>query len=141
MKYNKIQEGDPLLSLDAEFVKKSHKIEGFTFDNIKDFGVHAIPMKCELNDKEEASFRKIETDTIYFVQGKNKLNDFAFQLHKAVSGEVKVGTDENGVKVYRLEYKFTRKGKVSERLHGVVSAEKLISLCKSLYSNRIAKQA
>ena len=141
MKYKKIQDGDALLSLDTDFVKNTQTIENFTFDNIKDFGIHVIPVKSELNENKDANFKNVEINTIYFVQGKNKLNDFAFQLHKAISGEIKVGTDETGVKVYRLEYSFTRKGKVSERLHGYATADKLVALCEALYSNRVAKKA
>lgn len=137
MKYNKIKEDDPLLLLDTNFVKKYQKIEKFSFDNIKDYGIHSIPMKKELNDKEEAKFKNIEVDTIYFFQGDNKLKEFAYLLHKAISGEIQIGTNNNGVKVYRLEYSISRKGKVSERLHGLVTTEKLLTLCKDLYSNRI----
>lgn len=139
MKYNKIQEGDQLLSLDTDFVKKSHKIDGFTFDNIKDFGIRAIPLKKELNDKKEAEFKNIGVDTVYFFQGDNKLNEFAYLLHKAISGEVRFYVNEKGVKVYRLEYSFSRKGKVSKRLHGYVTEDKLLYLCNALYSKRIAK--
>ena len=79
-------------------------------------------------------------DTIYFVQGKNKLKDFAYQLHKAISNDLKVGQDDNGMKVYQLDYHFTRKGKVSERMHGYVTADRLIDLCNTLYSKRIVEQ-
>lgn len=140
MRYNKIQENDPILLLDTDFSKKHCTIDGFCFDDIRGFEIHAIPFKSELNGRDEAKFNNIPMDTIYFVQGKNKLNDFAYQLHKAISNDLKVGHDDNGMKVYRLDYHFTRKGRTSERMHGYVVADKLIDLCNALYSKRIEKQ-
>lgn len=64
MKNSKITTEDPLLKIDTDFVKAHHNIKGFDFDNIKAIGIHAIPVKKELNDKEEAKFGKLPIDTI-----------------------------------------------------------------------------
>lgn len=68
MKYVKINDKDDILKLDTDFSKKHCSIKGFCFDDIRDFGIHTIPIKGELNERPEAKFKNIPMDTIYFVQ-------------------------------------------------------------------------
>ena len=139
MKFKKIKSEDLLLKIDTSFKKSTHTIQGFFMDDVKEFDVHPIPVKGDLNDREETKFNNMPMDTIYFFQGKNMLNEFAYLLNKAIENEVWMSTDDQGEKFYRLEYSFTRKGKTSERLRGIVSAEKLLNLCKSLYTHKEQK--
>ena len=127
MEFKNITPNDRLMDALFDFKRNKLRIDGMSFDQVKEFGIHAI--RCK-EDIIEGLPDNIAPNTIYFHQSKGRMEDLAYYLSRAINGEVKIGINDNGNRFYVLETDVKNKNKIG--LRGLVESDKLLQLCQAM---------
>lgn len=123
MEIENIKLNDHLMDELFEFKRNKLCIDGMSLDQVKEFGIHAIRCKDDINDM---SPEDIAPNTIYFHQSKGLMEDLAYYLSKAINGEV--GVVDN--RFYFLATNVRNTNKIG--LRGLVECDKLLQLCQAM---------